>query len=101
MMKKLTRILSSTLIAFSVLTAPVVVNAEDAGPIIIDTESGGEVPSTGATPETPATPATPDTGFAPTENKLLQNGIIFVIGGSLGVGIGFGVVALKKRRLQN
>ena len=100
-MKRFARILASTLIAFSILTAPTLVSAQDAGPIVIDTQEGDDIPSTGASPEPTHAPATPETGLAPTENKLLQNGIVFIIGGTLGAGIGLGVIALKKRQTQN
>ncbi|MCA9301536.1 hypothetical protein H6801_01510 [Candidatus Nomurabacteria bacterium] len=100
-MKKFARILILTLVAFSILTTPTLVSAQDAGPIVIDTQEGDDIPSTGAAPESTPAPATPETGFAPTENKLLQNGIIFTIGGTLGAGIGLGIVALKKRQAQN
>ncbi len=94
-MKKLASILTSGLMAISLLAVPVVVHAQDPDPILIDTPSDTPttVPTTGAD-----TPTTPDTGIAPPNSKLTQNALVFTTGGLLGAGLGLGLISLKKKQ---
>lgn len=83
-MKKFASILTSGLMAISLLAVPVVVHAQDPDPILIDTPSDA--------------PTTPDTGIAPPNSKLTQNALVFTTGGLLGAGLGLGLISLKKKQ---
>jgi hypothetical protein len=97
-MKKIARIFTPVLIVAALLLVPLSTHAQ-----VIDlpneeeptpTTTTEEIPSTGAAP-TPT--VAPDTGFSPSENKVLANLSIFVIGGAMGGALGYGVVFLKKK----
>lgn len=96
-MKKFASILTSGLMALSLLAVPVVVHAQDPDPILIDTptDTPTTVPTTGA-----ETPATPETGIAPPSSKLTQNALVFTTGGLLGAGLGLGLISYKKKQLN-
>lgn len=96
-MKKIASIIFSATTALSLLVVPVVVHAQqDPDPIVIDTQETTELPETGAT----ETPTTPDTGFAPPTSKLAQNAAVFMGGSLLGIGLGYGVISLRKKQTQ-
>lgn len=93
----------SSLMILSILLVPVAVHAE--GPIEVDsppetpTESS-TLPQTGAAPTPTPTPTTPDTGIAPPSNKVMQHIIVFIAGGVLGAGVGFGILTIRKYRTE-
>lgn len=98
-MKKIARILLSATTALSLLVVPVVVQAQDADPIVVDDPFvTDQLPATGATPE-PVTPTTPDSGIAPPA-ELAKSAAVFVGGSALGAGLGFGLVSMRKKQLQ-
>lgn len=99
-MKKIARILTPVLIAAALLVAPLAVQAQ-----VIDIPSDEDpVPTTGFTdtlPETgastPEPTAAPDTGFGPSDNMVVANLSVFVVGGLMGAALGYGIIFLKKR----
>ena len=87
-MKKFLQILAVILSTFFVMNTALV-QAQD----VVNVD---EVPSTGA----PAEAGAPDTGIAPSENRVVQNALVFTGGSLLGVAVGLGVITLKKRANQ-
>lgn len=91
-MKKIARIFASLLTVATLTLLPTVVHAQTIESIEVD---GSALPTTGA-----ETPATPDTGFAPSDNKVLKNSLVFITGSALGAGLGYGYLAARKKRLN-
>lgn len=87
LLAKISLITALTLFTFT----PVAVLAQEG---VIDVGGG----DTTTLPETGA--GVPDTGIAPTENKAVQNIAVFAGGSLLGVGIGLGVIKLRKNSLD-
>ena len=110
-MKKITlinRSIISAALLLVILVVPSTVRAQQSGVIEV---GGGQspaapttpLPSTGgsdaAAPAQAPAPATPNTGIAPSENKPMQNALVFIGGGALGAGIGFGIITVRKKNL--
>lgn len=96
-MKKIASILTPVLIVAALLVVPLGVQAQ-----VIDVPVDEEIPAPTATDPLPSTGAgtpttAPDTGFAPSENKVVANLSVFVIGGLLGAGLGYTFIAFKKK----
>lgn len=91
-MKKIARIVLSATSILTMVLVPVAVKAQDASPIVVD--------DTTALPTTGATPTTPDTGIAPPSTKFAQNIAVFTGGSLLGVGLGYGVITLRKKQAE-
>lgn len=96
-MKKIARIITPVLMVAALLVAPLSVQAQ-----VIDVPSDEDpVPTTGTLPETgasaPQPTAAPDTGFGPSDNMVVANLSVFVVGGLMGAALGYGIIFLKKR----
>lgn len=94
-MKKITQIFVAIAIVFSVVLAPVTVNAQ-VDPIPVDGTSdpagdGGGLPSTGAPTQAP------DTGIEPS-SRVAQTLMIFVASSLVGAGLAYGVLQLRKKQ---
>lgn len=107
-MKKIIHYIASASLLAALAVVPVGVHAQDTGGVI---EVGGgassPAPAPAPAPTTPLpsaggsepAPETPKSGIAPSDNKLVQNSLIFVVGGTLGAGIGLGIVTARKKNL--
>lgn len=102
-MKKIVRIITPLFIVAALLAVPLGVQAqvidipaddEDESLLMTDFDTD-PLPSTGA--ETPTPVAAPDTGFGPSENKVVANLSVFMIGSLLGASLGYGAIVLKKK----
>lgn len=99
-MKKITQLLSATFIVASLLLLPVVAQAQDVPVVEVGTSDPDPVTTSDVTPTSTTTDTTagvPSTGFAPQPSKLAQYTVTFILGGSIGAAVGFGIVSLKKR----
>lgn len=99
-MNKFTNIIVTLSIVLAGVVAPVSVFAQ-----VPTVEVEDELPTTTTevTPQAESTPTAgvPETGIAPQSSKLLQNTLIFILGSSLGAGIGYGIVSYKKKRYNS
>lgn len=95
-MKKIASIVTPALIVATLLFAPLSVQAQ-----VIDVPSDDPLPTTNTLPETGASTPTPtvapDTGFGPSDNKVIANLSVFIVGGLMGAALGYGVIFLKKK----
>lgn len=95
-MKKITKIIAVFLAVLSISFAPAAVQAQVVEEVNPDpTAATTPLPSTGGS-EVQA----PDTGIAPS-NRVAQNAAVFIGGSLLGAGIGFGIVTLRKKQLED
>lgn len=100
-MKKI-RILIASMAVLGLLVVPVAsTQAQSTGIDDVVVVDDGVDQETALTPEETkegATPAAPDTGIAPTDNRAFMSIAVFVGGAALGTALGFGAVALSKKR---
>lgn len=102
-MKKIAEIITVTAIVLSALIVPAATFAqvpEEEVPTVEITDTD-PLPTTTTDTTTPTTAGVPETGIAPQPSKLLQNTLIFIVGSSIGAGIGYGIVSYKKNRLNS
>ena len=99
-MKRISLLVLSLLL-LSTLTASSVVRAQST-----DTLDGGTDTKTADATDTTSdttdqtntqTASVPDTGFAPTQNKMFAQAMVFIGGAALGGALGFGIVQIRKK----
>jgi hypothetical protein len=93
-MKKFLRLITASVIVFSLALTPVVVRAEVVEEVDGTGDTTAPLPSTGGTEV-----AAPDTGIAPSSN-VARNVAVFVGGSALGAAAGVGLVTLKKKKFE-
>ena len=93
-MKKILRLIAASAFVFSLTLAPLAVRAQVVEEVDGTDETTTALPSTGGTEV-----AAPDTGIAPS-NHVARNVAVFVGGSTLGAAVGFGLVTLKKKKLN-
>lgn len=101
-MNKLASIITVIAIVVSGALIPVVALAQVPPTDVPTVEITETEPLPTTTTETPApTAGVPETGVAPRSSKLLQNTLIFILGSSIGAGIGYGIISYKKSKLNS
>ena len=103
-MNHIKKLITPTLIAVSLLAVPAVALAQaspDSPSVEVGTSDIAGAPTTTPTDTPTDTAGVPQTGIAPAPSKLLRNTEVFLIGGSVGGLIGYGVISLKKKSRQD
>lgn len=90
MKKILAKLILITSLLFVAFTPSLAFAQEDIIDVDSDTDTTTTIPTTGA----------PDTGIEPAENKVAQNIAVFAGGSLLGVGLGLGLIRLKKNSTE-
>lgn len=86
-MQKVKRTIITFLTVLTFTLVPVAVHAQE-DVLTVD----------GDTTTTTETAGIPETGIAPKESGLFKSSAVFLIGSTLGAGVGLSILALKKRQ---